>query len=517
DHVIHIWDTVSGRRLLDYPQAHRTALGSVAYSPDGRQAATGGQEGVGRLWDVATAKQVGRLRFSERPISGIEVVAFSSDGRTVAAGGDEFTPQRSIGWIKLWDRKSGAELWTQRPESRVSALTFSLDGQSVAVATGAVDGEGERENAIRIYERDTGKERAQRTDLTRRVRALVFSPDGKLLRSYGEDRILRVWEWSSKKPPTRHRLNNERSSHRSVTFSPDGKLLATSVGFTDTIVLRDANTGTEISKIRVEKSMGSVLAFSPDGRVLATSSMRVVNSDKPFDYDLHLWDLLTEREIRTLRPGRASVSALAFSPDGREVLAGMDNGTGLIWSITSSEENGRKPKGQMGEEELKRLWADLGGDDTARAYEAIGSLATNPNVTVPFLRRHLHPAKPADPNRVRQLIADLENSEFARREAANHALEALGGKVRPALRKALEGKPTLEQRKRLEALLAAPHTIRQPELLRQVRGVQVLEMIGSEEARQVLRSVVNGAAQARLTEEARASLHRLATRPPIKP
>jgi hypothetical protein len=249
---------------------------------------------------------------------------------------------------------------------------------------------------------------------------------------------------------------------------------------------------------------------------LASGSIGLTNVDKPFDYDLHLRDLLTEREIRTLRPG-STVGALAFSPAGRELLAGMDNGTGLIWSVTSSEWNGGKPKGEIGEQELKRLWADLGGEDTSRAYEAIGALATVPKVVLPFLRERLQPALPADPQRVRQLIADLDSDEFARREASSHELEALGDKVRPALRRALEGKPNLEQRKRLEALLAAPRTIRQPELLRQVRAVQVLEMIGSEEARHVLRSVAKGAEEARLTEEARASLQRLTTRPPVKP
>jgi hypothetical protein len=55
--------------------------------------------------------------------------------------------------------------------------------------------------------------------------------------------------------------------------------------------------------------------------------------------------------------------------------------------------------------------------------------------------QHLQPAKPADPQRVRQLIADLDSSEFARREAVYHKLATLGDKVRPALHKALEGKP----------------------------------------------------------------------------
>jgi hypothetical protein len=366
---------------------------------------------------------------------------------------------------------------------------------------------GTSENAIRIHERDTGKTRAELTGLTGRVRSLVFSADGKSLRSCGDDRILRVWELSSKKPPTQHRLSGERGLFQSVTFSPDGKLLATSVIFTDTVVLWDALTGTEMSTIRVDKSMGSVLAFSPDGRALATGSVGLINVDKSFDYGLHLWDLLTEREIRTLRPGSTVVS-LAFSPDGRELLAGMGNGTGLLWSVTDPKGNGGKSKVQIGEKELKRLWTDLGGEDTSRAYEAIGSLAATPKVAVPFLRERLQPARPANPQRVRQLIANLDSSEFARREAAYHELEELGDKVRPALRMALEGKPPLEQRKRLEALLAAPRTIRQPELLRQVRAVQVLEMIGSEEARQVLRSLANGAAEARLTEEARASLQR---------
>jgi WD40 repeat protein len=521
DNAVHTWDTASGRQKLSYPEAHRAVIDSVAYSPHGRQAATGGRDGVVRLWDVETAKEVGRLCFSDGSNSGAEVVAFSADALTVAAGGYEFSDRKHPGLLKLWDRKTGAELWTQRLESRVSALAFSPDGKTVAVATGEMGIEARRRgavrNAIRIYERDTGKESVQRIGLTDRVRSLVFSPDGRVLHSCGEDRTLRVFDVSAKKLRREHRLNGERGFLQSVAFSPDRKLLATSAIFTDTIVLWDANTGTEMSKIRVENSMGSVLAFSPDGRVLATGSMGLTGVDKRFDYDLHLWDLLTEREIRTLRPGSTTADALTFSPDGRELLAGMDNGTGLIWRVTSSMGSGRKPNEQVGEKELRRLWTDLGGEDTSRAYEAIGSLAAIPERALPFLREHLPPALPADPQRVRQLIADLDSSEFARREAAYHELETLGDIVRPALRKALEGKPALEQRKRLEALLATPRTIRQSELLRQVRAIQVLEMIGSEEARRTLRLVAGGAAHARLTEEARGSLERLAIRAPVKP
>jgi WD40 repeat protein len=521
DNVVRIWDTTSGRRLLSYPEAHRTGIDSVAYSPDGRLAATGGRDGVVRLWDVATAKEVGKLRFGDGAISGVEVVAFSADGRTVAAGGYEFSDLKYPGWLKLWDRESSAELWTQRLPSRVSALTFAPDGQSVATAIGdhpvVAQARGVNLNAIRLYERDTGKVRAQLKELPSRVIALVFSPDGKSLRSFADDQKLRDWELSAQKPLVPHLVNGERGFFQSAALSPDGKLLATSVFSADTIVLWDATTGKEVSKIRVPRSHGSMLAFSPDGRVLATGSIGFTNVRESCDYNIHLWDLLTEREIRKLLPGSPTAQALAFSPDGRELLAGMDNGTGLIWSVTDPAENGRKPKGHMAEEDLKRLWTDLGGEDTSRVYEAIGALVTAPQIALPFLKKRLQPVQPADPQRVRQLIANLDSSEFARREAANHELEELGDQVRPSLRKALEGKPPLEQRKRLEALLAAPRAIRRPKLLRQVRAVQVLEMIGSEEALELLWSAANGAAEARLTEEARESLQRLTIRPSVKP
>ncbi len=211
------------------------------------------------------------------------------------------------------------------------------------MASGDLPNEGRRrgvnQNAIRIHERDTGKTCAELTGLTGRVRSLVYSPDGKSLRSLGEDRTLRVWDFSSKKMQTQPLVDGERRFLDSMAFSPDGKLLATSVIFTDTVQLWGAIAGTKLSTIRVDKSMGSILAFSPDGRILATGSIGLTNVDKPFDYNLHLWDLLTEHEIRAWHPGSTTVHALAFSPDGRELLAGMDNGTGLIWSVTVEARN----------------------------------------------------------------------------------------------------------------------------------------------------------------------------------
>jgi hypothetical protein len=83
----------------------------------------------------------------------------------------------------------------------------------------------------------------------------------------------------------------------------------------------------------------------------------------------------------------------------------------------------------------------------------------------------------------------------------------------PAIRKALDGRPSAEQRRALEALLPGPALLHSPEGLRQVRAVEALERAGSVEARDLLKRLAGGVEGARLTREARAALDRLAGRP----
>jgi hypothetical protein len=133
---------------------------------------------------------------------------------------------------------------------------------------------------------------------------------------------------------------------------------------------------------------------------------------------------------------------------------------------------------------------------------------------VPLLQARLRPApSPADRKQVARLLADLDSEEFAVRQKAMEALQQLGERAETALREALEGKPTLELRKRIEELLEGVRIgATAPERLRDLRAVEVLEHIGTAEARAVLRTLAEGAAEARLTREAKASLQRLAAR-----
>ena len=79
----------------------------------------------------------------------------------------------------------------------------------------------------------------------------------------------------------------------------------------------------------------------------------------------------------------------------------------------------------------------------------------------------------------------------------------------PAMREALKEDISAEKRKRLEKLLDITLIVRTPEKLQQLRALEVLEHIGTPEARRVLQTLAAGVADTRLTREAKASLQRL--------
>jgi truncated hemoglobin YjbI len=76
---------------------------------------------------------------------------------------------------------------------------------------------------------------------------------------------------------------------------------------------------------------------------------------------------------------------------------------------------------------------------------------------------------------------------------------------------------SLEKRRRIEQLLAAPRIVQAPEQIRALRALEVLERIGNAEARRVLGAIAKGAPDARLTREARTSLERLLRRTAVVP
>ena len=171
------------------------------------------------------------------------------------------------------------------------------------------------------------------------------------------------------------------------------------------------------------------------------------------------------------------------------------------------------PTADLSADELQRSWSDLAANDASAAARAIWKLAGGPGQSVPFLQKLLQPVAPISPERLAQLVADLDNELFTSRDAATKELARLGEFAAPALRDALEKAPSAEAGRRIKQLLARLEMIdASAETLRQGRAIEVLEHIATPEARQLLQTIAEGAAGAGLTREAKAALERLGHR-----
>jgi hypothetical protein len=200
---------------------------------------------------------------------------------------------------------------------------------------------------------------------------------------------------------------------------------------------------------------------------------------------------------------RHGVHALAFSPDGRTLASGGEDNMTFFWDVIgtiAAASDKRDPPA---------IWADLASADGKRAGAALASLLKTPAPSIAFLKDRLRP-ETADQKRLSQLLADLDGSNFAKREAAIRALEELGDPADVQLRQRLDQKPSLETKRRIEDLLEKLESrLLSPATLQALRGVEALERIGTPEARKVLEALAEGTPDARLTQHARTSLSRL--------
>jgi hypothetical protein len=135
-------------------------------------------------------------------------------------------------------------------------------------------------------------------------------------------------------------------------------------------------------------------------------------------------------------------------------------------------------------------------------------LIADPGQTVNWLSAQLQPTREVPADQLRALLADLDSDRFARRQEAFRQLAALADRVRPALRAALKGDLSAEQRRSIQRALAKLRGVPPADTLRHLRAVEVLERIGTPQARRLLEKLARGAAEAWLTYDAKAALER---------
>jgi hypothetical protein len=180
----------------------------------------------------------------------------------------------------------------------------------------------------------------------------------------------------------------------------------------------------------------------------------------------------------------------------------------LTWDLSAALSR-PLPQRVFTDTELKARWEALAGADAQQAFAAMCDLAAAPGQAVALLNRELRPAPTLDVESVNQLIANLGGPTFKGREKAMAALLQLDGRAVPLIDKALAAKPALETQKRLEKIHDALTRVALTEgQLRVYRAIEVLEHIGTREARRVLERLADGAPGALATTASHKALQR---------
>lgn len=290
-------------------EGHGGAVLRVAFSPDGRLAASSSMAGTVRLWTVATGKS---LHVLEGHADRVDCVTFSPDGkRLLSAAWD--------GTVRLWDVETGKELRRfdsqGNPGLHVCNVVFFKEGKKFL--WNAADHE-----KLQIWDVETGQMLQEFAEHPDHVCAVALSPDGKRVLEGNWDANLRLWDIETGKELRQFQGHTGRVY--CVAVSPDGKLGLSASGAENVVILWELESGQEIRRFQGHTEPVDFVAFSPDGRrALSAGQDRMVR----------LWNVSTGKELRSFEGHTDRIQCVTFSPDGRYALSGGDDHTVRLWRL----------------------------------------------------------------------------------------------------------------------------------------------------------------------------------------
>ncbi len=254
-------------------QFRHAALRGYAYLPDTQQVVTVGMDRTVRTWDFASGRQLRAVQLADDPAQGVWF-SLSPDGKTVAS---VFAQD---GRVSLFEASTGRRLETFGGSGdQVMSATFSPDGSALACCT--------------------------------------FSGTSTLRQ------VITGRSWSL--PVSTLPGQRDRDLYR-VRFSADGKRIAAGGGERTTLSVFDVATHEQVFRLE-EPTSGA--ALSPDGTLLATQGKKLDGS-RPATL---VFEVATGKRLMELDTPRGLVPT-AFSPDGRQLACGGDNG-GCVVDLAS--------------------------------------------------------------------------------------------------------------------------------------------------------------------------------------
>ncbi|HMF17688.1 MAG TPA: hypothetical protein VKE98_10810 [Gemmataceae bacterium] len=507
--AVVVWE-VHPDRVLSPMAGHRHQISFLHFSGSGKELLSAGSDGTLHHWDLKTGNELRRHHFVDEdarrygfPVYQQSGLVFSPDGKYFA-GYSQFNNN-----LRLRELPSGKVICDFEAMNGTAGVVFSPDSQFFAV--------GGRDRVVRVWNIATGQEvcQVQGQGGQGENLKLAFSPDGKTLamRSHGffpgrQVAELLAVDVASGKVFWKEETQNFQNTP--LAFTSDGKYLL--VVDPSKVSLRNPVDGKEVRHFQINEPNINGLALSPDNRLLALSRFSIQFRANVQESSSGITVLeLASGQVRCRFNGhQGMIPCLAFSNDGKTLASGGADTTVMLWNVRGGRQEQRSqawtPK------EIQEIWEHLSDSNGDKVHLAIDKMLTSPSEAIALLEKNLTIPKPVtiDPKQIQQWIVDLGSDRFAVRESATKKLQQAGRLAAAALTEARKGNPPLEVIRRLDHLLSKLQAVTpSAKDMRRLRAVEVLEMLATAKACELLQQQARGIPGDPVTEDALSALKRL--------